>query len=405
MRKPLFLVTALGLGLFATAHAAPAGPDRPWLAAWVSSTVEAIPAKIPTDVRDYVGQTVRQTLRLEAAGSRVRVVLTNELGKEPVHVGDAHFALCDREGTLLPGTDRPLTFSGRKDVVIPPGAPLLSDPVELHVPAFAEAAVSVYYPEAARPAAHLSRVFLSGPGDHAADAAFAGAEAKRGPALASRVEVIPDAARRVVVAVGDSITEGAGATPNAHMDWPEQFALRLAKSPGGGRWSVVNAGISGGRLLHDGGGAGPNTLARYDRDVLDVPGVTDVILLEGINDIGWGTQPQGAGETVSAEDVIAADRQLIARAHARGVKVYGATLLPYEGASYYDLNGEKKREAVNAFIRSGAFDGVIDFEAVIKDPADPLRYRPAFDHGDHLHPSDAGYSAMADAIPLDLFAR
>lgn len=397
--------TVSKLGLFAAVaalavSAAPAlAGDPPWIAAWTSPTFPAIPVKIAKDVRAYVDQTVRQVLRVETDGTRLRVKLTNELGTTEIKVGAVHVALSDAKGVVDPATDRALTFSGARDAVLRPGAPLYSDPVEMKVPAFAHMAISIWYPEAATPAAHLANVQISGPGDVGAQAVLPEAREARAPAIASEIDVQGGQARRVLVAVGDSITEGAGSTPGADWGWPEQFAQRLAADPAGRCWSVVNAGISGNRILHD--GAGPNLLARFDRDVLETPGVTDVVLLEGINDIGWGDRPDNLA---SADEIIAAYRQLILRAHARGLKIYAGTLTPFEGAVYYSDSGEAKRRAVNDWIRhSGAFDGVIEFEPAVSDPAHPTRYLAVAEHGDHLHPSDEGYRRMAGAVSLKPF--
>jgi lysophospholipase L1-like esterase len=379
----------------------PALAGQPWIAAWTSPTFPAIPVKIAKDVRAYVDQTVRQVLRVETDGTRLRVKLTNELGTTEIKVGTVHVALSDPKGVIDPKTDHVLTFSGAREAVLRPGAALYSDPVDFKVPAFSKLAISVWYPEAATPAAHLANVLISGPGDVGAQAVMPEAREARAPALASEVEVQGSTATKVLVAVGDSITEGAASTPGADKDWPSQFALRLAAAPGGRCWSVVNEGISGNRILHD--GAGPNLLARFDRDVLDVPGVKDVVLLEGINDIGWGDRPDNLA---SADELIAAYKQLIERAHERGLKIYAGTLTPFAGAVYYTPSGEEKREKVNAWIRtSGAFDGVIEFEPAVKDPAHPTRYLAIAEHGDHLHPNDEGYRRMAAAVDTSLFTR
>jgi lysophospholipase L1-like esterase len=253
----------------------------------------------------------------------------------------------------------------------------------------------VRYGANAAPAAHLLTVTVRYPDGHS--------RTGRGPALAAAVEVDRPHPGRVIVALGDSITEGARAKPESFTGWPEQFAARLTKLPGYGDWSIVNAGIHGNRLLRD--GAGPNALARFDRDVLAVPGVTDIILLEGINDIGWGNAKPATDGPVTADDVTAAYRQIIDRAHARGLRVIGATLLPYRGSVYFTPVGEQVRQGVNRWIRtSGAFDAVIDFERVMADPRDPSRIDPEKDPGDHLHPNDAGYAAMAVAIDPKLLS-
>jgi lysophospholipase L1-like esterase len=224
----------------------------------------------------------------------------------------------------------------------------------------------------------------------------------------SGVEVDAAGPAKAIVVLGDSISDGVGSTPDTNRRWPDLLADRLAKRPGTA-FGVVNEGISGNRLLHD--GAGVSAPARFDRDVLATPGAAYVVVFEGVNDLGLSSPPPAmakifatAGDPVSADDLIGADRQLIARAHGRGLKIYGATIAPYKGAIYWTPEGEAKRQAINAWIRKGgAFDGVIDFDAVLRDPADPAQIRPDYQAGDHLHGSDAGYRAMANAIDLKLF--
>jgi lysophospholipase L1-like esterase len=255
-----------------------------------------------------------------------------------------------------------------------------------------ELTLRVYYPGAVTPPAHAQMVRLTA-GDTTASAAEAGEEV-RTAGLASAVEVEAARPGKLLVAFGDSITEGAGASEAARTSWPAQLAGMLHAEAATRCWSVVNAGISGNRLLHD--GRGPNALARFDRDVLAVPGATHVVLLEGINDIGAGKDKPA--EAVDAAAIIAAYRQLIARAHGAGLKVIGGTLMPYTGAAYQTAAGEAMRVTVNRWIRtSGAFDRVIDFEAATRDPAHPERLVARYEIGDHLHPNDAGYTAMAKA--------
>jgi lysophospholipase L1-like esterase len=301
-----------------------------------------------------------------------------------------------------PDTDHALTFDHRPDASIPVGKALISDPVEMKVGAFVELAISIYYPDRVAPSGHLAQVRISPRGDHGAEPVWPRAMSARAPALASGVEIQTTTPHRVVVAFGDSITEGAGATPGINMDWPEELALRLAKSPEGKGWVVINSGISGNRLLHE--GAGPKALERFDRDALDIPGVNAVILLEGINDIGWAFDADGDTGPLTADDIMAACKQLIARAHARKLKIYGGTITPYEDSMYYHSAGEAVREAVNEWIRTGAaFDGVIDFDKAVRDPQHPSRYLGSSQSGDSLHPNDAGYRAMTEAVDLKLF--
>jgi lysophospholipase L1-like esterase len=348
---------------------------------------------------DLADVTVRQIIRISAGGKRLRLRLSNETGADALALGAVHVGEAGPDGSILPGTDRAVTFAGRPNVTAPASSPLLSDPIDLPTQDLDRLAVSIYVPEAvaARQPRTLFDYVAGAPGDHTADAQLPQARLMRVPAYVTLVEVQPDAATNVVVTLGDSITEGATSTNNAFRGWPDRLAERIAPS----HWAVVNAGISGNRLLRY--GAGPAALARFDRDVLSVPGVKAVILLEGINDIGRGFTRQGGAEPVTLEALEAADQQVIARAHEHGIRVIGATLTPYQGAIYASPEGEQVRQGLNQWIKtSGAFDGVIDFAAAVADPKDPLTIAAPFNIRDHLHPNDAGYRAMGDAIDLKL---
>lgn len=398
MRRPpsTFLLAAAAAVLLCAASPS----QGHWVEAWYSPPFPPTAVLSCNDARVLDHQTVRQVIRVEAGGTAIRVRFSNELGLSAVKIGSAHVALSSPNGVTEPATDHALTFNGRPDAVIAQGKALLSDPVQLSVTAFADLAVSIYYPQRLAPAGHLGELRLSAPGDHGAEPVWRGSSVARAPGLVSGIEVQMAQARPVLVAFGDSITEGAGATPGTHMDWPEQLARRIAHSEAS-NWVVINSGISGNRLLH--AGAGPSALDRFERDVLDIPGVKAVIVLEGINDIGWAFDPAGDTGPLTAQDLIHAYWQLISRAHARGLEVFGGTLTPYEDAVYYHPAGERVREAVNEWIRtSGAFDAVIDFDKAVRDPRDPLRYRGADQSGDSLHPNDAGYRAMSEAIDLKL---
>jgi lysophospholipase L1-like esterase len=317
-----------------------------------------------------------------------------------MRVGAAHVALLGEDGAIVPGSDHALTFSGQSAITIPANAPMFSDPVDWKVPALTTLAVSVYLPEDTVPPAHRLMEYVSSAGNFADAEKMPGATLMRSGALASEVEIVSPSAKRAVVTLGDSITEGVGSTPNAFKSWSDRLADRLAADPATRGWSVVNAGIGSNRLLHNNPGTG--ALARFDRDVLGVPGVSMVLMLEGINDIGYSqTTP---AEAVTSEQIIEAYRQLIARAHAHGVAIVAATITPFEDSHYYDLHGEQMRQEVNHWIRTaGAFDGVVDFDAVLRDPAHPTQVLSTLHRGDHLHPNDAGYAAMGDTIDLKLF--
>jgi lysophospholipase L1-like esterase len=291
---------------------------------------------------------------------------------------------------------------------------MLSDPVNLTVPAFADLAIDVFVPgdlgSGSSPITFHNGAnqtsYVSATGNQVGQAAFQSAAITRSWFLLSRVEVVAPARTTAVAAFGDSITDGTRSTPDTNNRWPDHLARRLASQ--GSTVALMNVAIAGNRVLSEGvapvgfgGNAGINALARFDRDVLALPGVTHVIVMEGINDIGNSGQN---GIVATADDLIAAHKQMIDRAHERGLKVYGATLTPFEGAAYFTAEGEEKRKALNQWIRtSGAYDGVIDFDMVVRDPSAPGRIKSAFDSGDHLHPNDAGYKAMGESIDLALF--
>ena len=404
MRNPM-------LALAAAALLVPAPAEAKWVASWTAAPVTPSAAMGPFPATPaYANRTLRQHLRLSAGGSAVRVRFTNLYGRAPLAIGAARIAILDAAGNEQPGTSRRLTFSGRARTAVPAGAAFRSDPVALAVAPGARVAVSLYLPGATGPctchATGLDRLEISAPGDFSA-APFRPARVQANRAFLAAVEVDAPETTRVVAVLGDSISDGVGSTSGADRRWPDLLAQRLG--PG---WGVANQGISGNRVLNP--GAGESALARLDRDILDLPGVDTIILLEGINDLGLSygrftgqlariirQQPR---DRIDAAALIGAYRQIIARAHARGVRVLGATILPYKGALYWTPEGEAARQAVNAFIRSGgAFDGVIDFDAAVRDPADPAQIRAGFHNGDFLHGSDAGYRAMAEAVPLELF--
>jgi lysophospholipase L1-like esterase len=397
------LALALGLCTFAPCLAAPRAAEPAWVAAWSSPPFPPTANLIYNDVRVFNHQTARQVVRLETAGDRLRLRLSNELGLSSVKFGAIHIALSSPNGVTDAKTDHQVLFGGKPDGEIKLGEALVSDPVDFKVSAFQLVAVSIYYPGRLAPSGHLLPLRLSKPGDHSAEAVMPFIDINRSPSILSGIDVEAPAPRNVLVAFGDSITEGSGATPGWNMSWPQQLSLRLAKTRPGKNWTIINAGIGGNRLLYD--GAGQKALDRFDRDVLGIPGLKSIILLEGINDIGAGSTVESDTGPRTAADIIGAYKQLIDRAHARQLKIYGGTLLPYSGAGYFSAQGEAVRQAVNEWIRtSGAFDGVIDFDAVMRDPATPAQLIGAYQSGDNLHPNDAGYAAMANAVDLNMIA-
>ncbi|WP_026196947.1 SGNH/GDSL hydrolase family protein [Sciscionella marina] len=355
--------------------------------------------------------TLRQVVRVSGGGHLLRVRFTNEFGAAPVTIGAARVGLAAPGGAVRPGSDRVLTFSGARTGIIPAGAPLLSDPVAFPVPALAELSISLYLPGHVADCTCHDPAMRTGwriPGDAvAAPTLPEPAEILPVRALLSAVELVPDTPAESIVVLGDSRTDGAGSTPDTDRGWPELLAQRL-----GNAGYVTNQGISGNRMLND--GIGTAALARFDRDVLATPGLGAVVLSHGGNDIGIsfaddegplaGFLAMFPGEPVTAEDVITGFRVLIGRAREHGVRVYGTTIAPFEGAEIYTAEGESARTAVNEWIRtSGAFDAVLDFDAVWRDPDHPGRIRTEYDSGDRLHGNDAGYRALADSVDLALF--
>jgi lysophospholipase L1-like esterase len=360
------------------------------------------PGNIPVAMlnSDPADVTIRQLVRVSAAGKRIRLRFTNEGGSDVLNLGAVHVGLAGPDGSVLPGSDRTVTFDGHQAITIPGGAPLLTDPVDLPVKALDRLVISTYLPGPAARTGHTLLHYMAGTaGNQAGAAQLPGQKLARLTALVSEVDVDATTASSVIVCLGDSITDGATSTSNAFRSYPDRLAERLAPA---GKWSVVNVGIGGNRLVRY--GAGPNALARLDRDVLGVPGVKAIILLEGINDIGQGFKTTGVQDPVSLEALIAADKQIIQRAHDHGVKVIGALLTPYQGAGYASPAGEQVRTGLNNWIKtSGAFDAVVDFAAATNDPANPLAFRTDYNIRDKLHPNDAGYKAMGDAVDLGLF--
>jgi lysophospholipase L1-like esterase len=404
MRRNLMVALAFAGACAPTSTQAPRPASSPWLATWTASPSDAGP-RPPRDSIDRVptlyDQTVRLIVRTSIGGDNVRIRLSNEYGDRPLVIDATHIAVRDSGASIDAATDRSLTFGGRSSLRLMPGGIALSDPVALAVPPLRDLAISLHLADSARlttrhPLALQTNYVRRG---NAASARSFTADTSIHvwPFLVG-VDVTNSAATGVIATIGNSITDGALSTRDANARWPNILASRLLTS-GEPMKAVVNAGISGGRVLTY--GSGPSALARFDRDVLATPGLTHVILLEGINDIS-----RSAVDGVTAQDIIFGYQQLITRAHDRGIVIFGATLTPASPRAPYTPALEAKRAAVNAFIRtSGEFDGVLDFDMVTRDPSDPLRFLPIYDSGDHLHPGDAGYRAMGDAIDLSLFRR
>ena len=369
----------------------------------------------PPPYIQFTNQTLRQIVHTSIGGSKARVILSNAYGTAPVTIGAAHIALRDKDSAIQAASGRALTFSGHPTMTVPANAVIYSDPVELTVPAMSDVAIDLYLPGTTNTPATvtmhggaLQTSFVSETGNHTGKVTMPVAGRTPNWFMLSRVDVVVPDATGTIVAFGDSITDGARSTPDTNHRWPDLLASRLLVD--GIKMGVLNAGIGGNRVLGEASvpagvdvravGAGINALARFERHVLSIPGVTHVIVLEGINDIGNARQ----NTTPTAEDIIAGHKQLIQQAHARGLKIIGATLTPFWGAAYFTESGEAKRQAVNEWIRtSKSYDGVIDFDKATRDPSDPKKFLEKYDGCDYLHPSDAGYKAMADAIDLSLF--
>jgi lysophospholipase L1-like esterase len=387
-----------------------------WIGSWAAAPAMPMAAPASNPARGtptFDNQTIVQVLRLSAGGQRLRLRLSNEYGAQPLAIDAARVALVDAQGAVVPGSDRPVTFGGGKRASLPAGAPLISDPVALQTKPLARVRVSLFLPSDT----HGCTCHMTGaervqvlPGDWSdrTPPPLPPPPATTNPALPateyraflSGVEVETTvAAASVVAAFGDSITDGYRSTTGADHRWPDRLAERLVAASKGRPIAVTNTGISGNRVLSDGVIPifGQSALSRFDRDVLSIPGVTHVVVLEGVNDLGGKPSP-------SAEQLIAGYRQLIARAHAHGLKIIGATILPYGGAAYYAAAADVERGKVNTWMRtSHDFDGVVDLDAAMRDPAHPERMKAELQSGDWLHPNDAGYRVMGDAVDLALF--
>jgi len=381
--------TAAAPGVAAPVAAAPTAPIAP---------------PTPRPARGFNNQTLRMVFHASLGGSQVRVHLSNAYGASPLVVGAAHIALHGADSGIVAGSDHALTFGGRSSTTIPVGAEMISDAVAMDLPKVAELAVSVYVSGDTGPAdVHslgLHTTWVSQAGDFTGAASFTDPEKTQSWYWVSEVDVQAPAAAATIIAFGDSITDGATSTPDTDRSWPSYLAQRIAANPATANIAVVNQGISGNKVLSD--GAGVSALARFDRDVLAVPGAKWLMILEGINDINGAARPTPGTWPITADDLIGAMKQMITKAHDHGIQVIGCTLTPFGNATD---SAEAMRTRLNDFIRNGGmFDKVVDFDAVIRDPASPRQFKAGYNNTDKLHPNDAGYKAMADAIDLSMFA-
>lgn len=375
-----------------------------WVGTWAASAFDGDPwHQVPT----LVDSTLREIVHTSIAGKAVRVRFTNEFGKEPLRIDAATIANSAGLSSVDTASVHDLKFGGSASIVIPPGAEVLTDSVEMATPALANVAISLYLPlqQVSDVTVHSSASqdnFIA-PGNHVRDASLAQPVVTGSWYFVKGIDVEPvDAKAAAVVTFGDSITDGALSTQNTNHRWPDYLAVRLKNNPATAHLAVLNEGIGGNCvLIHC---VAPNALARFDRDVLSQAGVKYVIIMESINDIGHLHSPNLPEYKLTAQDLEQGLSQLVARAHEHGIKAFGATLTPYKGAGYFTENGEQIREAVNQWIlTSGVFDGAVDFDKATRDPANPLMFSAQADGGDHLHPKDAGYQMMADSIDLGLF--
>jgi lysophospholipase L1-like esterase len=406
--RPTFLLPLLSfasLALLAFSGCASPGTvatDRQWIDAWgvsyLPTTINNAPAMgVPT----FDHQTVRLSFLAKVAGSQARVKFTNQYGTEPLVIGATHIALRTSGGAIDPATDRALTFNGAPSVTLAPGAEIWSDAADIHIPQLADVAVSVYVNQRLKPTGFhllgLKPAYLSAAGNFADAATMP--QSTSNPTttnslfFVSDLQVLAPTNTKVIVAFGDSITDGANSDPDTNTSWPDVLAQRLASGGGSSTYAVINLGIGSNRVV-SADAAGPSGLHRFEKEALGRSNVTHIIVLEGINDISYENAP--------AEQIIGAYRQMIAQAHAKKIKIYGATLLPILNSRKYTPANEATRAAVNDWIRTAReFDAVIDFERVVQDPASPLSMRKDLTR-DFVHPNSTGYKLLAESIDLNL---
>ena len=401
----------VGLMLAGATLALAAPAEAKWVASWTAAPHAPLGATGPFAAADYNNVTIAQILRITEGGDKVRVVFSNRYGPHPLTIGAARVVQIDDANNEVPGTSRMLTFGGEPDAVIPRGAPFVSDAVDVTVPDLARMKVEIYLPKSTGPCTcHLTGVdelAVSPPGNFVGKP-FEPVSKAQYRAFLAGIDVDSPDALGTIVTYGDSITDGVGATPGANRRWPDVLAERLQAA--GQEWAVANQAISGNRVLSP--GMGESALARFDEDVLSLPNVKYMIVFEGVNDIGnrFGPQRGGPGgfsldqPQITVEQMIAGYKQLIARAHEKGIKVIGSPIGPYKGAAYWSEEGEAARQAINEWILDGgAFDATVRLDVAFADPANPAQMREGYHMGDHLHGSDAGLNAVGDSIPLELF--
>jgi lysophospholipase L1-like esterase len=395
------LLLAGALGGCAGPALAPGAEE--WVGTWATAPQLVEPANLPPDP-GLAGNTLRQVVRVSLGGSRVRLRVSNAFGTAPVTMDAVHLASSAGASAIDPATDRRLTFGGRPSVTIPPGEAAMSDPLEFPLRPLSDVAITIRFGATSpavtgHPGSRTTSYLQPGDAVSAPELPHA-ARADRWYIITGLDVIAPGAA--AVAAIGNSITDGRGSGTNLQNRWPDELARRLQAEPATRRVAVLNLGIGGNCVLRE--CLGPAALDRFERDVLGQSGARWLIVLHGVNDIGQTSGAEAASAV--ARDLVAAYAQMIERARARGIRVFGATMLPFGGSFYDAPERQRARATVNDWIRNGgAFDAVIDLDAALRDPAEPLRLRSEYDTGDHLHPNEAGYRAIAAAIDLALFAR
>lgn len=399
------VITVVAAVAAGTVCAAQSAARTAWVGTWAASPMVAQ----GNAMKPFTLTTLRQIVHISNGGDQVRIRFSNAFGTDSLAIADVHVAVSAGGSSIKEGTDHAVTFGGAATIRLAPGAEIYSDAVPLAVAPLSDLAISIFFPNQVMRAETYHQLGLQTNylvnGDQSGAATLSDATKLNSWYFLDGVDVPAVEGSRAIVTVGDSITDGALSTPDSNQRWPDLLAVRLKQEHGLENVAVLNQGISGNRVLNE--GAGPSAVARIDRDVLAQDGVKYVIVLDSINDIG-----RLASKFLAPEDDITAAnlefglQQIADAAHLHGIKAYGATLTPYGGAGYSSDRGEQTREAVNDWIRnSGVFDGVVDFDKITQDPANPTHFNPAYDSGDHLHPNDAGYKAMADGIDLKLFAK
>jgi len=383
------------------------GNDRKteqWVGTWACSPQLADPSAEPPSP-GFSDSTLRQIVHISVGGNKIRVRFSNEFGKTALTIASAHVAKAAEGGTIHTETDKPLTFAEQSWVTIPPGALMYSDPLEFESLPLSDLAVTIHLkggPDGVTTHAGSRATSYLDTGDAVSALDLSSAQKIEHWYFLNGVDVAVRGTPEAVVILGDSITDGRNSTTNGNGRWPDDLARRLRANKHAANVGVLNEGIGGNRLLHD--GLGPSALSRLDRDVLAQAGVHWLVVFEGVNDIGTCKSPCDVDSTT--KEMIAAYEQIILRAHSHNIRVYGATITPFGGSFYASPEAERARQTVNRWVRtSGHFDALIDFDAVTRDSNNFSQLSAQADSGDHLHPADAGYKIMADAIDLKLFAK